>query len=113
MTSRLHDFGVLGGERIISFIIVGLLFELVFLVLKLEVKHIQLDIVLGTAVAAASLPLSAGMLLSSALAIEMISRIINMMIFSFFVGMAGALLSFLLWYYLRTAKLVLRFEYLR
>ena len=71
-------------------------------IIIVKVKHIQLDIVLGTAVAAASLLFISGMLLSSELAIEMISRLVNMMIVSFFVGMIGAILSFLLWYHFRT-----------
>jgi len=69
-------------------------------IIIVKVKHIQLDIVLGTA--AASLLFISGMLLSSELAIEMISRLVNMMIVSFFVGMIGAILSFLLWYHFRT-----------
>ena len=108
----LNDLGVTHLTKIWVLLIAGVVFELVFVIFKLELKNIQLDIVLGTAFSAASIPFSTAFLLSTGLARSMISSIFNLALLSFIVGFVGAVASFFLWYRLRTNKAVLRYEYM-
>ena len=95
-----------------KYLIAGLVFELVFVIFKLELKNIQLDIVLGTGFSAASIPITTAFLLSTNLARSMIVPIFNLSLLSFIVGIVGAIASFFLWYRLRTNRAVLRYEYM-
>lgn len=111
-TYSINDLGTIGSDKLIVLIIAGIIFELIFLIFKLEVKNIQLDIMAGTAISAASIPITTGLLLSFNVSLSMISSIINLILLSFFVGLIGAVFSFLIWYNLRATKIVLKYEYL-
>ncbi len=108
LTYNLNDFGVMWQQKIISFLIAGILFEATFLVLKLELKEIQLDIIIGTALSAASIPLTIALQLSLIVTGAMIKDIINLMLLSFFVGIIGSIIAFFIWYKLRATKFMLR-----
>ncbi|MEK6903447.1 MAG: hypothetical protein AABW64_02260 [Nanoarchaeota archaeon] len=112
-TYSINDIGHTGISKVITFLIAGILFELIFLIFKLEMKRIQLDIVAATAISAATIPLTTGFLLSFNVTLHMISSIINLMLVSFFVGLAGAVISFLAWHHVRTTKMILKYEYLQ
>lgn len=107
-----NDLGITHVGKIWMLFIAGIVFELFFIVLKLEVRNVQLDIVLGTGFSAASIPFSTGFILSSSLAMSLISDLFNIALLSFFVGVIGAVLSFLIWHRFRTNKSVLRYEYM-
>ena len=108
----LNDLGITHMNKIWILLIAGLVFELVFVIFKLELKNIQLDIVLGTGFSAASIPITTAFLLSTNLARSMIVPIFNLSLLSFIVGIVGAIASFFLWYRLRTNRAVLRYEYM-
>tara|TARA_Y100000034_G_scaffold115205_1_gene152143 strand:+ start:11098 stop:11448 length:351 start_codon:yes stop_codon:yes gene_type:complete len=108
-----NDFGITGFNKIAVLVIAGVIFELVFLIFKLEIKNVQIDVVLGGGVSAASIPLLMGIVLSSGVVFNMILAMINLILLSFFVGIIGSVLSFLLWYKLKTSKMVLKFEYMQ
>lgn len=108
----LNDLGVTNMNKIWVLLVAGVVFELAFIILKLELKNIQLDIVLGSAFSAASVPFSTAFLLSVSLAKDVIGSIINIALLSFMIGFVGAVASFFLWYKLRTNKAVLKYEYL-
>jgi ABC-type thiamin/hydroxymethylpyrimidine transport system permease subunit len=111
LTFSFNDLGATGIPKLLVFLMAGIVFELGFLLFKLEFKNVQVDILLGTAFAAASIPFTTGMLLSSGVTLTMLTAMLNLILTSFFVGVIGAILSFLLWYHLRTTKWVLKFEY--
>ncbi len=107
-----NDLGITQINKIWMLLIAGIVFELVFVIFKLKIRSVQLDIILGTGFSAASIPFSTGLILSSSLAVSVIGEIFNLALLSFFVGAVGAVLSLLAWYKLRTNKAVLRYEYL-
>tara|TARA_B100000315_G_C14537095_1_gene569014 strand:- start:107 stop:673 length:567 start_codon:yes stop_codon:yes gene_type:complete len=111
LMQSINDIGTTGLNKFIILVFTGLLFEIVFLMLKLEVKDIQLDILIGTAISTATIPLTTGILLSFNVAQNMINSLLNMMLLSFFIGIVGAVLSFMVWYHFRKTKFVLKFEY--
>lgn len=110
-TSRIDDLGATGSNKIIVLVLVGVIFEIVFLILKLEIKNIPLDIVLGTAISIAGIPIATALVLSFNVASVMIIPLINITFLSFFVGLGGSIMSFLIGYYLRTNKTFLKFTY--
>ena len=103
--------GAIGWQKVLVFAIAGLLFELAFLLLKLEIHLIPFDILLGTALAVASIPLSTLLLLSPAVATQHQFALLNIALIGFLTGLLSAVLAFLLWYRLKQTKLVLWFEY--
>lgn len=111
LTNTIYDLGATGINKLIVLVIAGIIFELVFLILKIEVKSVQLDIIISTAISAATIPLTTALLISFNTALNMIIPIINMMLLSLLIGLIGAFVSFLLWYNLKTTKTVLKFEY--
>ncbi len=111
MTYSTNDFGVIGLEKVIAFIIAGLIFELVFLLLRLELKSIQIDIIFGSGLSAASIPFFTAFFVSLNSLLTLFNQVLNLMLLAFFVGIAGSVISFLIWYNLRTTKLVLEYEY--
>ncbi len=107
----INDLGVIGINKVLMLGSAGVVFEIVFLIFKIEVKNIQFDIITGTALSAASIPVTMAFMLSTEVAINMIASFINLTLLSFLVGVAGSVLSFMLWHQMRTTKMVLRFEY--
>lgn len=103
--------GAIGWRKVAVFAIAGLLFELTFLLLKIELHLIPLDIIIGTALAVASVPISTLFFLSSAMAIDNVWKLANMALLGFFTGMLSAVLVFLAWFRLRYVRAVLWFEY--
>jgi len=110
-TSNLNNLGITGINKIIVFVIAGIVFELVFLILKIEIKNIKIDIISGVAISSAIIPLMIAFLLSPEAALNMIIPIFNLVLLSFFIGIIGSIISFLIWYHLKTTKLILKFEY--
>ena len=94
-----------------AFIVAGPVFELVFLALKLEIKSIPVDILAGTGLSMASIPLTTALFLSWGTAKLMPTALVNLILTGLLLGIAGALLALLLWHRLKTTKLVMRFEY--
>lgn len=100
-----------GWNKVITFTLAGLLFEFLFLMLKLEIHFLPLDIIVGTALAAASVPLSTLFLLSTELAAQNGRAVLNILLLSFSIGLIGAVLAFLIWFQIKHTKLVLQYEY--
>jgi hypothetical protein len=111
LTYTLNGVGVKGMDKIIVLITAGIIFELVFLILKVEIKNVEIDILLGTALSAAAIPVTTALLLSRNVAANMLTPLINLSLLSFFTGIAGAAIAFLIWYTIRTTKPILAFEY--
>ena len=111
LTQQLPNLGPLGMQKIYTLILAGIIFEIVFVIFKLEIESIQLDILLGTAISSATIPFTTALLLSTSVASTMLTALINMALVSFLVGIIGAVISFLIWYQLKTSKFVLQYEY--
>jgi hypothetical protein len=111
LTINLASFGVDGLSKIIVMILAGLVFELTFLVLKIEIKNIPLDVIIGAALSTASIPLLTGLVASTEIIQSLMINFLNLIILGFVSGLAGAVLAFLLWWNIRTAKWIMKFEY--
>ncbi len=107
----LNDFGVIGLNKIILFLIAGFVFELMYLLFKLEFHNVQMDIIIGSSLSALSIPVVFSLILSMDIALNMLYSFFNLVLLSFFVGVAASVCSFLFWYKVKTSKFVLKFEY--
>ena len=107
-TIPLSNFGGPGLHKISILIIAGIVFDVVFFVLRGSLR-----IPLATAFSNASMPWVIWfMLLSSGATVEL-SFILNSTIMDFLMGILGALAGMFIWYKIRTTKLIVKFECLR
>jgi len=113
VSNGIDDIGIVGVNKLIVFVVAGIVFELIFLIFKIEIKNVQIDIISGSGFSAAIIPITTGALLSYNAMMNTISSMINMVLLSFFVGIISAVVSFLVWYHLKGTKLVLRYEYMQ
>jgi len=112
-TYNVSDLGATGINKVMVLVTAGIIFELVYMTFKIEVKNTQTDIIAATAISASTIPITIGLILSYSITLDKITSIVNLVLLSFLVGLAGAVISFLVWYNLRTKKTVLKFEYMR
>lgn len=111
LTYRINDLGVVGIDKLIVLVVAGIIFEIFFLILKIEVKNLPVDVVIGTALSSATIPLTIGFLISVSAAMNMAASMVNLALLSLLIGVIGSILSFLTWHNARTNKFFLRFEY--
>ncbi len=87
----------------------GLIFELIFLLLKLEVQNIPMDVVLGAAISNFLVPFM--MIITFKAQSQLMPFVWNLALMSFIAGLMGSIISFLIWYNVRHLKPVIKFEY--
>ncbi len=113
-TLSLDDMGLIGFSKIAVFLLIGLVFELSFLYLKLHLHSVPLDMIIGSSLAMAALPLSSAFILSARLASTFPDTLKNLILSGFAVGLGASVLVFLLWKEIEHTKPVLRlYFYLR
>lgn len=108
--NSLPDLGGLGIKAYLIMLISGLFFELIYLLLNLKNKLIPFNVITSVCVSLAFIPLWTGLLLSIKIVLTRKIDIINLMLIDFFLSMIGALFAFMLWFYFRTSKLIVKFE---
>src|SRR3989338_5636742 len=111
LTISLFDIGVTGWKKIFVFFSAGILFELVFLILKLEIHNLPMDIIIGTSVSTAGLPFISALLLSVSLASSFPIALINLIILAFAVGLVASVIAFIIWYHIEPTKVMLKLHY--
>jgi len=113
-TYGIDDLGVVGANKIIVLIIVGLVFEISLLISRMLTSPHKTAhcVVCATAISAASIPITTGMIISSELVLGMLYPTLNMVLLAFITGLAGGLISILVLLELGTTKTILRFRYL-
>lgn len=109
-TFSIGDIGILGWKKILAFVIAGILFEIIFLLLKLEIHSLPLDMIIGTSLSIASLPLVSAFLLSAGLASSFPLALINLIVLAFAVGLIASVITFLLWRKVKHTKVIIRLE---
>lgn len=109
VTIKIDNLGGLGWDKVLVLVIAGAVFELFFLLLKIEIKNIPLDVVLGAAFSNASIPFS--MLLLIPATKEIMPYVWNFALMAFIIGIMGAIVMFLIWYNMKGLKWVIKFEY--
>lgn len=110
LTFNQIDLGFIGFKKILILVLAGLVFEIAFLVLKLHIFSIPLDLVIGTSISFASIYLIAGFILSANLASNFPTEMINLILLTFLVGLFGSFLAYLIWNKIKITRLVLEIE---
>ncbi len=108
-TMNIHDIGITGYDKVIAFVIAVLVFEVVFLILKLHLHNVPADMILGSSLFGPALMFAAAFILST---IDLIMGIgfINMLLLSFGVTLGSSVIAFLLWYHIARAKPIVKFR---
>ena len=109
ITIPINNFGGLGIYKVPILLIAGIIFELFFLLLKIKIKNIPLDIILGAAFSNFSIPFS--MLLFVTATKELMPFVWNFALMAFIIGVMAAIVTFLIWYNIKGLKFIIRFEY--
>lgn len=101
--------------RVLAFVLMGVIFEVYLLFFSFSFKNAQnipFGVFLGTGIFAAMIPFAAAVLVSlSMMAPIIVSVWAAFALESFFIGMIGSVLSFLIGYALRRNRLIIKFEY--
>ena len=111
LTYNLNNFDVIGWFKVIIFVIVGIIFETIFLILKIEIRNLPLDVILGVSLAIALMPLIIFLLSSIDILINRFFEVLNLIILAFLSGLMGSIIGFLIWWKLRLTKIIAKFEY--
>ena len=109
ITIPINNLGGLGLYKIPILLVAGIIFELFFLLLKIKIKNIPLDVVLGAAFSNFSIPFT--MLLFIPATKELTLFIWNFALMAFIIGIIGSIITFLIWYNIKGLKPIIRFEY--
>ena len=113
LTSGLGDLGAKGIDKIVVLVIAGAVLELSIMLINLRTDNIHLSVVVGATIAAAAIPLTTGLILSFEIVSTMIIPLVNLILLSLLIGLAGSSIALLSWHYLRIKKVFLRFEFIR
>jgi len=109
ITIPINNLGGLGFYKVPILLIAGIIFELFFLLLKIRIKNIPLDVVLGAAFSNFSIPFT--MLLFVTATNELLPFVWNLALMAFIIGIMGSIITFLIWYNIKNLKLIIKFEY--
>lgn len=109
ITVPINNLGGLGWNKVIILVIAGIIFELFFLLLKIEIKNISLDVVLGAGFSNASIPFTMLLLIKTKTAL--MPYVLNFALMAFIVGVMAAIITFLIWYHIKGLKPIIKFEY--
>ncbi|MHA1865483.1 MAG: ECF transporter S component [Candidatus Heimdallarchaeaceae archaeon] len=111
MTFFMDDLGPKGLNKIIVLFLAGIIFEIFFLIFKLEIHNIPIDIILGIIFSLSTIPLTTILLISTSVTQNQLVQILNMIIISFSAGILGSLISLILWFKLKTTKFILKYQF--
>jgi hypothetical protein len=109
-----NEFGVVGYNKVVVFLLFALVFEVVFLLLKLEIDNVPLDVVLGVLFGVVMIPIGSYFLLASDLLIfevDIVSLLGNLIVVTLFFGGLGAFLGIFLWRRVKVSRLFLKISY--
>ncbi len=110
LTFWIDDIGVLGWEKIITFFFAGLIFEIIFLLLKVRVHNVPLDMIIGASLSTASISLITAFALSEGLASSFPVELINLILLAFAVGLIASTVIFLIWHQVERTKIIIKVE---
>lgn len=110
LTFWLNDIGVVGGNKILTFLLAGLLFEILFLFLKVKVHNIPIDMIIGTSISTAGIVIITAFILSPDLAWSFPLELLNLVLLAFAIGIIASMSAFLLWHQVEHTKFIIRLE---
>jgi len=104
-----NTMGVSGVNKIISFIIVGAIFEVFFFLLKFN--RTSAGAIVSSSVSCAALPFTVGLILSYDLVKELISSMLNLSLITLLSGLVGSLVAILVWGKIQNKKFFVKMRY--
>ncbi|HIH10852.1 TPA: hypothetical protein HA241_01555 [Candidatus Woesearchaeota archaeon] len=109
-TFWINDISVGGGNKILTFFLAGLVFEIIFLFLKVKVHNIPLDMIIGTSISTASMVIITAFVLSKDLAWSFPLGLLNLVLLAFAVGLIASTVTFLIWHNVEHTKTIIWLE---
>ena len=108
-TLPINNFGGFGLDKILILGVIGLVFEILLFLLKIEIKNIPFDMILAAAISLATVPFSMLLILGGSR--ELMYYVWNFSLISFIIGVIGSIIIFMVWYNIKGLKPVIKFEY--
>jgi hypothetical protein len=102
---NIQPFEGFGWSKVYIMLIAAIVFEFMFVSLKLEISRVPIDILTGTILSNFSMPLSATLFSNT------IVSSLNLALTFAFDGMIAAIAAIAFWLIIRNTRFVLRFEY--
>jgi len=110
LTFDLAELGLYGWNKVITYLIAAIVFEIIYLVFKIELASLPLDVIFGTAISFTGIFLISAMLLSQTIILVFTSALINLLILSFAVSIIFSTIFALIWGKLSSTKKIVKFE---
>ena len=110
LTFSLAELGLFGWNKVITYLIVIIIFEFIYLTFKIELSSLPLDTILGTTISFTSIFLVSAILLSGTIITVFTSKLLNLLILSFSVSLISSTVFALIWGKLATTKKIVKFE---
>ncbi len=110
LTFDLAEIGLFGWNKVITYVIAAIVFEIIYLIFKIEVASLPLDMIFGTAVSLASIFLISAILLSQTIILVFTSELFNLLILSFGISLISAIVFAIIWGKIATTNSIVKFE---
>jgi len=107
LTFNVPDVGVIGFRKVLTFIIAGLLLEIIIFLLK---KRMKLKTFIGTVIAITALPMIAALLISASLTITFPEGLINLILVCLITSVVSTLLYIVIWHIIKVKKPLIKLK---
>ena len=107
LTVGMADVGVTGIQKILVYLIAALVYEVVFLFLKVHVHFLPVDVVLGAAISAMIIPFFAALLIAG---FVIPLQVVNLMLLAFVAAFCGSIVVCVIWHYVKNIVLFVELD---
>ncbi|RME54885.1 hypothetical protein D6777_02310 [Candidatus Woesearchaeota archaeon] len=105
LTMNMQPFEGMHWAKVYTFVAAAIMFELIFISVKIEISSIPLDIIIGVVLSNFLMPFVANYLSYTSLSV------LNLALTFALTGLTASILALAFWKIIRNRKFVLRFEY--
>ncbi|MBT5342174.1 hypothetical protein HOL59_01175 [Candidatus Woesearchaeota archaeon] len=110
LTFNISELGFYGWNKVLTYVIAIVVFEVIYLIFKIEISSLPLDMIFGTAISLTSIFLISPMLLSQTLLLVFTTELINLLIMTFATSIISSTIFALIWGKLASTKKIVKFE---
>jgi len=110
LTFNISELGFYGWNKVLTYVIAIVVFEVIYLIFKIEISSLPLDMIFGTAISLTSIFLISPMLLSQTLLLIFTTELINLLIMTFATSIISSIIFALIWGKLASTKKIVKFE---
>ncbi|MDD5133010.1 MAG: hypothetical protein PHD81_03240 [Candidatus Nanoarchaeia archaeon] len=111
LKTNFSNISLLSNYNFIILILIAIIYELIFLMLKLEFRNVPIDIIIGAAIANSFIPILLSLFFSLEVTKTMMFNFVNLFLLYFLIGISGSIIAFLIWYELENRKIILKYEF--